>query len=85
MGAVLEALRADGVTGLGQSSWGPTGFAFADSQAKAERMLAIASEAAGSADDGAALEIIIAKGRNEGAEIAFTHPETAKNLGSTGV
>jgi beta-ribofuranosylaminobenzene 5'-phosphate synthase len=78
-------LRARGVTGLGQSSWGPTGFAFADSQAEAERLLAIASEAAGSADDGAALEIVIAKGRNEGAEIGFTHPEAAKNLGSTGV
>ena len=85
VGAVLEALRAHGVTGLGQSSWGPTGFAFADSQAEAERLLAIASEAAGSADDGAALEIVIAKGRNEGAEIGFTHPEAAKNLGSTGV
>lgn len=84
VGAVLEALRADGVTGLGQSSWGPTGFAFADSQTEAERLLKIASEAARADDDVAALELVIATGRNEGAEITSQHPAAPKNLGSAG-
>ncbi|WP_245409414.1 beta-ribofuranosylaminobenzene 5'-phosphate synthase family protein [Methyloceanibacter sp. wino2] len=85
VGAVLEALRADGVTGLGQSSWGPTGFAFADSEAEAERLFAIAFDVARARDDGSALELMIAKGRNQGAEITSPHLTSAKNLGSTGV
>lgn len=85
VGAVLEALRAEGVTGLGQSSWGPTGFAFADSEAAAERLLAIASKVADAHDDGSALELVIAKGRNEGAEITSPSLTSARNLGSTGV
>jgi beta-ribofuranosylaminobenzene 5'-phosphate synthase len=39
---VLERLIDEGVTGLGQSSWGPTGFAFAASQADGEALLEIA-------------------------------------------
>lgn len=85
VGAVLEALRADGVTGLGQSSWGPTGFAFAVSETEAERLLAIAAEVAGVHDGGSALELVIAKGRNEGAEITVSHLTSSNNLGATGV
>lgn len=85
VGAVLDALRADGVTGLGQSSWGPTGFAFAESQADAERLLRVASEIVTTLDDGDALELVVAKGRNEGAEILIPGGPTAKNLGSTGL
>ena len=77
VGAVLEALKADGLTGLGQSSWGPTGFAFAESEAEAERLL----ETARKADDGSALELVIAKGRNEGAEILTRRRPAPKNLG----
>ena len=40
--AVLKGLASDGVTGLGQSSWGPTGFAFAASEAEGEALLAAA-------------------------------------------
>ena len=32
----LDWLRVQGVSGLGQSSWGPTGFAFAASEAEAK-------------------------------------------------
>jgi beta-RFAP synthase len=71
VGAVLGALRAAGVTGLGQSSWGPTGFAFAQSETEAQHLLRVASDA----DADRALQMLVAKGRNEGAEI--THARTA--------
>ncbi|MCZ7595193.1 MAG: GHMP kinase [Hyphomicrobium sp.] len=38
VGRVVEALRAAGAYGIGQSSWGPTGFAFAPSQEIAGRL-----------------------------------------------
>ena len=62
---MLEALRAQGVTGLGQSSWGPTGFAFAHSEAEGETLL----KSARSHDHSAALHFAIAQGHNRGAEI----------------
>lgn len=64
--AVLDALREDGVTGLGQSSWGPTGFAFAPSEDAGERLLA----AARTSDATGTLQFTLARGRNQGAEIA---------------
>lgn len=36
---VLDWLRAQGVTGLGQSSWGPTGFGLCEDPAEAERLV----------------------------------------------
>ncbi len=38
VGHVLEWLRSEGVTCVGQSSWGPTGFAVLESEAAARRM-----------------------------------------------
>jgi len=64
---VLKALRAEGVTGLGQSSWGPTGFAFANSEAASEALL----KAARTHDHSSALHFAIAQGRNRGAEIVL--------------
>ncbi|MGK2921182.1 MAG: GHMP family kinase ATP-binding protein [Methyloceanibacter sp.] len=65
---VLESLRADGVIGLGQSSWGPTGFAFAASEGAGEKLLAAARDR----DESGVLRFTLARGRNEGAEIAPT-------------
>ncbi|WP_274628890.1 beta-ribofuranosylaminobenzene 5'-phosphate synthase family protein [Arvimicrobium flavum] len=62
---VARRLAAVGAVGIGQSSWGPTGFAFAASQAEAAAMVASVGES-----DGAGLEIKIAQGRNSGARIA---------------
>jgi beta-ribofuranosylaminobenzene 5'-phosphate synthase len=62
---VLEGLAADGVTGLGQSSWGPTGFAFAESEAEGQALLNAARAHAGSAK----LRFELARGRNEAATI----------------
>ncbi|MBN9244365.1 MAG: GHMP kinase [Mesorhizobium sp.] len=56
-----------GAVGIGQSSWGPTGFAFAPSQ---EAATAYAEAVRPSAGDG--IEIRIVKGRNGGAGIGST-------------
>jgi beta-RFAP synthase len=57
-------LAQAGAVGIGQSSWGPTGFAFAPSAEAAQKMV----RAAEIGDDG--LEIRIVRGRNTGAEIS---------------
>jgi beta-RFAP synthase len=67
---VLEALRRAGAHGIGQSSWGPTGFAFAASQAEAERLL----EVVRSNRAVQSLDISIRRALNEGAEIVEDGP-----------
>jgi beta-RFAP synthase len=62
---VLKGLAGDGITGLGQSSWGPTGFAFAASEAEGQALLAAARAYAG----GARLRFELAQGRNAPANI----------------
>jgi beta-RFAP synthase len=66
VGAVIDALAAAGAWGVGQSSWGPTGFAFAPSQADAERLAAIARRCA----NAQGLDIRICAGLNRGAEVS---------------
>lgn len=65
VGRVVEALRAAGAYGIGQSSWGPTGFAFAPSQEIARRLYDSSIEVA--RREG--LEILVAEGRNRGASV----------------
>jgi beta-ribofuranosylaminobenzene 5'-phosphate synthase len=64
--AVLDLLSANGVEGFGQSSWGPTGFAFAASRADARRLQDIAAPLASAKG----LELRIGKARNRGAVIS---------------
>jgi beta-ribofuranosylaminobenzene 5'-phosphate synthase len=59
-------LGAQGITGTGQSSWGPTGFALFESAAEATRMAERLRDGLGSH----ALELQVVAGRNAGAEIA---------------
>lgn len=70
VGELASRMRDLGATGIGQSSWGPTGFAFVDSQKAAERLYHSLGEDA--KRDG--LEILIIHGRNTGASI-----ETLRN------
>jgi beta-ribofuranosylaminobenzene 5'-phosphate synthase len=63
--AVLDGLAASGVTGLGQSSWGPTGFVFAQSESEGQSLLESALTLAG----GAELLFELAQGRNAPATI----------------
>ncbi|RFC63018.1 GHMP kinase [Fulvimarina endophytica] len=62
---LMAALAAEGAHGIGQSSWGPTGFAFAESEAEAARLVERVRSLA--AETG--LELKIVKGRNAGASI----------------
>jgi beta-RFAP synthase len=65
VGSVLAALRAAGAHGIGQSSWGPTGFAFASSAKEAERLAQLATKHPA----GKGLDIQVCSGLNRGAEI----------------
>ena len=65
VGEALDWLRDQGVSGLGQSSWGPTGFAFAASEAEGQALLrGLRAEVR---HRGLGFEL--AHGRNEGAKI----------------
>jgi beta-RFAP synthase len=65
VGSVLAALRAAGAHGIGQSSWGPTGFAFASSAEEAERLAQLATKHPAAKG----LDIRVCSGLNRGAEI----------------
>jgi beta-RFAP synthase len=65
VGACLQVLERAGAQAIGQSSWGPTGFAFAASADEAERLAALARQ--DSISKG--LDIRVCKGLNHGANI----------------
>ncbi len=65
VGRLAARMNALGATGVGQSSWGPTGFAFVDGAEAANRLYHSLVEDA--KRDG--LEILITQGRNAGARI----------------
>lgn len=65
--ALARRLVDAGAVGIGQSSWGPTGFAFAPSEDEARRMVDSVRDATG-----AGIEIRIVQGRNSGAKISQT-------------
>lgn len=63
VGRIADRMKRAGAFGIGQSSWGPTGFAFVPSKEIAGHLYDSAIEAARAEG----LEILIAKGRNRGA------------------
>ena len=63
---VLAWLEANGVAGVGQSSWGPTGFGIVESELRAHALLI---EARNRFAHRAELELVVARGRNRGHEI----------------
>ena len=64
--AALDWLKVQGVTGLGQSSWGPTGFAFVKSANEGQALI-IGLQQAG-LNEGLSMELT--EPRNKGADIA---------------
>jgi beta-ribofuranosylaminobenzene 5'-phosphate synthase len=62
--ACLDALEAAGAYGVGQSSWGPTGFAFAPSPEEADRLARAARHPSAKG-----LDIRVCTGLNRGAEM----------------
>lgn len=69
--AFMDWLRAQGRAGVGQSSWGPTGFAILPSEAEARRVVALAQ--ADAAID-PALRLVICGGNNRGARVEAAAP-----------
>jgi len=63
--AALAVLEREGALGIGQSSWGPTGFAFAPSQAEATRVATLLRQK----PEGRGLDIRVCSALNRGAEI----------------
>jgi beta-ribofuranosylaminobenzene 5'-phosphate synthase len=66
VGALLKRAAALGATGIGQTSWGPTGFGFVPSPDVADRLYHSLVEEA----KAKGLEIAVVRGRNAGATIA---------------
>jgi beta-RFAP synthase len=66
--AAMSWLEAQGAVGIGQTSWGPTGFCMLETPERAAELAEIASRRFDS------LDILVATARNRGAEIL---PETA--------
>jgi beta-ribofuranosylaminobenzene 5'-phosphate synthase len=68
VGRIASKLREHGAFGIGQSSWGPTGFAFTESKEIAASLYDSLIEAARAEG----LDMLIARGRNKGASIERT-------------
>ncbi len=71
--ATVARLLADGATGGGQTSWGPTGFVFVDSDAAARRLFG--RHGAQAREEG--LDISIRRGLNRGAKIDAVYAQIA--------
>jgi beta-RFAP synthase len=66
--AAIGFLRKEGIVGLGQSSWGPTGFAFVEGEAQgAARLSRLRNHC-----KHPALSFALARGRNEGAKVEIS-------------
>ena len=63
---VLAWLENEGCTGVGQSSWGPTGFAIVGSEVRAQ---ALAHAARSRWGDAAELQFMVCRARNRGGEV----------------
>jgi beta-ribofuranosylaminobenzene 5'-phosphate synthase len=66
VGEIIAFLRAAGFAGVGQSSWGPTGFVLVEDDARARRLYDHLTNRIG---DDSALSFRVCSGRNRGAEI----------------
>ena len=63
--AILDLLASEGAHGVGQSSWGPTGFAFVEGGEQAERLADLARRR----PEASTLDIRVVSGLNRGAEV----------------
>src|SRR4029078_4948616 len=63
---VLDWVATQGLKGIGQSSWGPTGFVFVRSESEGTSLLENLQSVGGSSG----LRFQLVRGRNQGAEIS---------------
>jgi len=75
VGAAMEVLENEGAVGVGQSSWGPTGFAFTRSHNEAKRLIDIALNDPRCRS----VDIRACKGINRGADIEASAVEVMPN------
>jgi beta-RFAP synthase len=75
--SALARLEEEAVTCVGQSSWGPTGFAVVESEVTAWKAVALLEKQFA----GEGLEILVGRGRNRGGEIAL-QPARAAGIGA---
>jgi beta-RFAP synthase len=83
VGEAMARLAHFGAEGVGQSSWGPTGFAFAASDDEAQRLVRQVREErrAQKAEDGADPVLVVCKAINRGAKIATSSvPDDIQNV-----
>lgn len=66
---VLHWFESQGIGGVGQSSWGPTGFAIIGSETEAERLRGEAERRWPAASG---LSFLLTRGRNRGGEVTLT-------------
>ena len=67
VGALMQKLGAEGAHGIGQSSWGPTAFAFAQNAAEADRLVERVAAAAAQSN----LRLLVCRGANHGAVVKY--------------
>jgi beta-ribofuranosylaminobenzene 5'-phosphate synthase len=69
--AAMADLERHGAKGIGQSSWGPTGFAFAASDDEAQRLIRVLQEERRprEKDEPSKLSMLVCKGINHGAKV----------------
>jgi beta-ribofuranosylaminobenzene 5'-phosphate synthase len=75
--AVREALAwiaSQGIAGIGQSSWGPTGFAIVGSAERAAELVRAANRRWGG---GGQLQFMVCRGRNRGGDVASSQSAAA--------
>jgi len=80
VGETLAWLESRGVAGVGQTSWGPTGFAVLDSEVRAHALLVEARERFGGARG---LEFAVVRGRNRGHCVSPTGSDEATGAPET--
>lgn len=73
--SLVGRLAAAGATGVGQTSWGPTGFAFAPDAAEARRLEALAQAEA----EASGLTLAVVAGSDRGARIDAVYADIAEN------
>jgi beta-RFAP synthase len=67
VGAALRVLAEAGATGIGQSSWGPTGFAFAASDGEARRLVGVVEDRFATKR----LDLLVCRVLNRGASVTM--------------
>jgi beta-RFAP synthase len=73
--SLIARLACEGAAGVGQTSWGPTGFVFAPNEEEARRLAALAREEA----ETTGLVVSVVRGLDQGAKVDAVYAEIAQS------